>query len=649
MKKLFALSLALLLCLSITACGSFNIPDLPDLPSFPDLFTQEGTATDGIIESNNANSDTKPPLDVEGHFDEDNDKVCDDCGISVVTTFDFYAVNDLHGKFVSSGTNAGVEGLSTYLMQSASKDDNPVFLSSGDMWQGGSQSNLTKGLIVTDWMNSMGFSSMTLGNHEFDWGVEYIMANAELAEFPLLAINIFERSTNEQADYCKSSVIVECRGLQVGIIGAIGDCYSSISGDKVPDVYFKTGSELAALVKAESEKLRAEGADLIIYSLHDGYGSSGASSGVISDKALSGYYDLSLSDGYVDLVFEGHTHQDYVLKDSKNVYHLQNSGDNGGISHTEIEYNFANGSYTVTEAEHVNSDVYKKLDHAPIVAQLLEKYKNEISKADEILGINDVKRDGDTLCSIAAQLYLEKGIERWGDQYDIVLGGGFMSVRSPGYLHAGTITYSDIQTVLPFDNQLVLCSIKGRDLLSKFLNTSNSRYYIYCSEYGNSIKNKVDPNATYYVVTDTYSSTYSYNNMTEIERYDPDVFARDLLAEYIKEGNFTSGSEKSISIPEALEIGMALSDGGETKESYTVTGKITQITNNTYGNMIITDDSGNTLTVYGVYDAQGTRYDGMENQPKVGDTITVRAPIKKYVSYSGSVTIELFQSMLVEN
>ena len=229
-----------------------------------------------------------PGEGIEGHTDYDCNKYCDECGLSVVTTFDFYAVNDLHGKFVDTSNTFGVEGLSTYLQKSAALDDNPIFLSSGDMWQGGGYSNITKGAIITEWMNSLGFASMTLGNHEFDWGEDYISANASLAKFPMLAINIYEKSTNKQVDYAQSSVIVECNGLQVGIIGAAGDNYSSISSDKVEDVYFKTGSQLTALVKAESQRLRNEGADIIVYSLHDGYGQS-TSDKTIGNAALSSY------------------------------------------------------------------------------------------------------------------------------------------------------------------------------------------------------------------------------------------------------------------------------------------------------------------------------------------------------------------------
>ena len=523
MKRLIALFLTVILCVSLIACNNNDNKD--PLPN-------DGGADVDIEE--NGGTDSK----YDGHTDENNDKYCDDCGIVVVTTFDFYAINDLHGKFLDSQNTVGVGGLTTYLKKMTAFDDNPIILSSGDMWQGGAQSNLTKGLIVTDWMNSVGFASMTLGNHEFDWGESYVEKNAELAKFPFLAINIYERGTDNQVDYCESSVIVECDGLQVGIIGAAGDNYSSISSDKVENIYFKTGSALTALVKAEAQRLRAEGADVIVYSLHDGYAES--TSGDISNSKLSSYYDASLSDGYVDIVFEGHTHRGYVLRDGENVYHLQNRGDNGGISHAELEYNFANKSYTVTKAEHVTSDNYDDFEADPIVDELVVKYKDTIAKADEVLGNNDASLDRSAICQTVARLYFEAGYERWGDKYDIVLGGGFMTVRSPGYLHSGTIKYADLEAILPFDNQIVLCSIRGRDLVNKFLNTSNSNYFIYCGEYGNSIKNNVDYNATYYVITDTYSSQYKYNNLTEVARYDETTFARDLLADYIKAGNLTA-------------------------------------------------------------------------------------------------------------
>ena len=618
MQKIMALLLALVMCFSLSACSTLG------------AWGEKGTTS---AEAGNGNTD----LDVEGHADTDNDKICDDCGISVVTTFDFYAINDLHGKFVTSGNTVGVEGLSTYMKQSAALDDNPIFLSSGDMWQGGAYSNLTYGKIVTDWMNKMNFASMTLGNHEFDWGEAPIKENAALAEFPLLAINVYDRSTNQRVEYCDSSVLVECRGLQVGIIGAIGDCYSSIASEKAEGVYFQTGSALTSLVKAESEKLRGMGADLIVFSLHDG-----------GTGKVGSYYDLALSNGYVDIVFEGHSHYSYSLRDSYGVYHMQNKGDNGGISHAEIEYNFANGNYSVTEAKHVSASEYSSLEKDAMIDTLLEKYEDQVAKAGEKLGVNSAVRDADMLRELIAELYFKAGEARWGDAYNIVLGGGYMSARSPGYLHAGEVTYGDLQMIFPFDNELVLCSVKGRDLISKFLQTTNTSYFIYCGEYGNSIKDSIDSNATYYLITDTYSSGYAPNRLTEIARYDANVFARDLLAEYIKAGGYDTGTGTLTSIPDIISIGMALPAGGVSTETYRVRGEIVDVYNTTYGNMIIQDEQGNRLTVYGVSDANGTRYDQMANAPKVGDVVTLAAPIKHYVPSAGEVIIELFQSYLVE-
>ncbi|MBQ2308232.1 MAG: bifunctional metallophosphatase/5'-nucleotidase, partial [Clostridia bacterium] len=445
-------------------------------------------------------------------------------------------LNDLHGKFDDTDSQGGVDELSTYLANAYNTDDNVILLSSGDMWQGSFESNSTKGLIITDWMNELDFVSMTLGNHEYDWGEESIKANVALAEFPFLAINIYERDTNERVDYVQSSVLVERGGMKIGIIGAIGDCYSSISGDKVEEVYFKTGAALTELVKAESEKLRAEGADYIVYSIHGGFGSNSSAS-MVQTSSLRGYYDASLSkDGYVDLVFEGHTHKSYAFEDEYGVPHLQNGGDNSGISHVEVRLNFANGYDRVSVSEIIKPSRYANLEDHPIVDELLQKYADQVDAGKLVLGQNSRLRNSTEIKNLVADLYYEAGIERWGDKYDIALGGGFISVRSPYDLAAGEVKYSDLNSLLPFDNQLVLCSIKGRDLKNKFFETNNSNYYIAYGDYGASIRNNIDYNATYYIITDTYCSSYAYNNLTVVDYYDAGVYARDLIADYVRAG-----------------------------------------------------------------------------------------------------------------
>lgn len=546
MKKLISL-LIVVAVLALSACNTSNAAE-SDTAS--DIYnneentsisesTKEETSDDESQSENDASSDegsTSESTDCKTHTDNDNNGYCDNCDTYLIITFDFFAINDLHGKFKDTSNNVGVDELTTYLKNAKKSNNNTFILSSGDMWQGSSESNLTKGALITEWMNDLDFVSMTLGNHEFDWGEEMIKANSDIADFPFLAINVYDKDTNKRVEYCKSSIVIDTGYIQIGIIGAIGDCYSSISSDKTKDIYFKVGDELTSLVKEESERLRDDGVDYIIYSLHDGYTSKSSSPTSIPSSKLEGYYDSELSQGnYIDLVFEGHTHQSYIYYDSHEIYHMQNGGENNGISHASVDINYITFNSSIKEAEIVSYKEYSKENDDPIVNELLEKYKDTISKGEEALGYLTKKMNSGEIAQLVSKLYYEFGEKTWGDKYDLALGGGFISVRSPYKLNAGNVTYSDVQAILPFDNNLVLCSVSGRDLKEKFFETKNDRYYISYGDYGESIKNNIDLNATYYIVVDTYTSTYAPNNLTEIERYEYDVFARDLLAEYIKQ------------------------------------------------------------------------------------------------------------------
>ncbi len=602
------------------------------------------------------------------HTDANKDKVCDDCKKSTsVFELNLFAVNDLHGKFCDTDSQIGVDEMATYI---ENQTGNVVILSSGDMWQGSAESNMTKGGIITDWMNSLGFASMTLGNHEFDWGIDQIKANAEKANFPFLAINIYDKATNKQVDYAKSSVMVERGGVKIGIIGAIGNCHSSILQDHVKNVEFKVGAQLAALVKAESDKLRQDGANIIIYSIHDG----GEGSGDVS------HYDTSLSSGgYVDVVFEAHTHQKYSFRDTYGTWHIQSGGDNNtGMSHARILYNLDTKKVSTVNADIVLSNSYKNLKDDEDTEKIETKYAEIIHYAYNVsLGTNSQERSSSYLTDLVAELYLEAAEKKWTDK-DIALGGGYLKTRSPYKLATGKITYASLMSILPFDNQIVLCKVSGSTMARVFINTTNSDYHV---AYSNpDIKANYDSSAEYYIVTDTYTS--SYQGLDVVEYYDQTTFARDLVKEYAIAGNFgtgvnpdtvvppgtssggndgeNSGTENGgdngetengdsytiTSIADVLSIGESLAAGGTSTETYYIKGEITEITQTYYGNMYIEDETGS-IYIYGLNDVDGTKYGSMTTKPEVGDTIVVKSTVYKYVN-GDSVTIELKGAVLVE-
>ncbi len=86
----------------------------------------------------------------------------------------------------------------------------------------------------------------------------------------------------------------------------------------------------------------------------------------------------------------------------------------------------------------------------------------------------------------------------------------------------------------------------------------------------------------------------------------------------------------TLSIAEAIALGKTKTKDQYTSGKYYVTGTVSEIQNETYGNLVISDGT-NSILVYGTFDATGAnRFDKMANQPKVGDTITVYGIVGMY-------------------
>ncbi len=85
------------------------------------------------------------------------------------------------------------------------------------------------------------------------------------------------------------------------------------------------------------------------------------------------------------------------------------------------------------------------------------------------------------------------------------------------------------------------------------------------------------------------------------------------------------------SITDFTAIAEALENKTSTVEKYLVKGVIVEIKNTTFGNLYIQDEAGNKLYIYGVHSKDGeTRFDAMDPQPKVGDTVTLMGIAKNY-------------------
>ena len=623
--------------------SSSNKPSSSSSSNKPSSTSNPASSSSNHSSSSNPASSSSNPSSSSGSSSSSSQQTKPDNA-----SFEIFAFNDTHGNVRDTeGAGLGIAKTTT-VVKELSRGKNAICISQGDMWQGSIESNYTHGNLVTEWMNSLNFVSMTVGNHEYDWGKEAIIQNSQLANFPTLGINVLNKSDNKRVDYLEPSTTFTRAGVKFGVIGAIGNCLSSISASKVQGITFATGDALTNLVKAESIKLRQEeNCDFIIYSIHG-----------------SASTDLSLSnEHYVDLVLEGHTHQNYAEMDDAGVYHVQCYGDNRNIYQITVDMNFVTNSYVVTPTN-INLNCpyspYANYQEDSATNALFQKYYDSYSFAYATIGQISEDKDANQLRTKAAELYLSEGLEKWGGSYpNIILGGGYMSCRSPYYLPAGEVTYSQLASLFPFDNDVVLCSVLGSDLRTTQFIRGSSNYFVDWTSYGESIKNDIQNSETYYLVTDTYSSDYYMDptpNESGYTHYCPSMvvidalqfggrYARDLLADYIAEGNWyippeppAEQHEGTIDDPKTIAEGLAYAeqfpaDKIDDTESvgYYYVGVVSQLPDSIGGsgdlrNVHVKDaDKDNDMTIYylkkheHVYDIGGN-WDSLDDL-SLGDVI----------------------------
>ena len=150
------------------------------------------------------------------------------------------------------------------------------------------------------------------------------------------------------------------------------------------------------------------------------------------------------------------------------------------------------------------------------------------------------------------------------------------------------------------------------------LSNTDKTYFTYNTEIG---AYTVTVNDTeYYLGTYNKYNTLSLSKISYISTSFPVQFETNDPA-----------ADTKLSIADAIALGLSKDHNTYTEGKYYVTGKITEVYNTQYGNMYITDGEGNTLTIYGTYDATGAnRYDAMSVKPVAGDTVTIYGIVGQY-------------------
>ncbi|HBD06512.1 MAG TPA: hypothetical protein DCY93_03800 [Firmicutes bacterium] len=407
-----------------------------------------------------------------------------------------YAVNDTHGAIEDTPESyqAGLAKIREYVCKDSDYDpDYSVILSAGDMFQGTGISNLTEGLAMTHVMNAFPFDAMAVGNHEFDWGLDFLLTNIEKTrKFEVLANNIYAKGKNEVAEGMKPYTIIDRGGYKIGVIGSIEHGIdSSIMYNKLTDYSIVSDVDIT---KNQAAQLKKDGADLVLLLTHQG----------ATDNVKT-----ILEAGNIDAAILGHTHA--FISETINSIPMLEARANGQAL-TKIVFN--KSGELVSSAVHsfskseinsltVSADMRTLLDaiHKKVDPILNEK----ITTVNGSLLRYESTYTAGNLSSLITQLMYNYGKKYSLDNVIAVYNKGGLRSDFKCTSSTCTLTYGDVYQMCPFENEVRVVPIKGTRLESSI----QSHFYYGVDFTTNKLVDgrNFDTSKTYNVVTLDYLTT----------------------------------------------------------------------------------------------------------------------------------------------
>ena len=337
-------------------------------------------------------------------------------------------------------------------------------------------SALLQDMPAIDVENAWGLDATSYGNHEFDFGVQRLLAQQARANFPFLATNIVDATTNELPPWVTPSAVFTVNGVKVGVIGAeLEGTPELVSAGATAGLKFL---DEGPRIKAESERLRAHGVRVQIVVIHEGTSRGqnpiGNAAGVPWEGPIMGIAD-ELQDTTVDAMIVGHTHRVSNLMRG-NI--LITEGINAGTSFSVLQLlvhggdvAWAGGATRVAK----NLGVAARAD----VKAIVDAANAETAPLRNVVigsQSTDILRDPTRLKESAMGNMVADAMRKKyaGIDAAITNSGGLrqdLRMTPPSATEAvGEITWGEMFAVLPFGNSTVILTLTGAQLRTAFLN-----------------------------------------------------------------------------------------------------------------------------------------------------------------------------------
>lgn len=375
--------------------------------------------------------------------------------------------SDVHCGVNSGWTYSGVDVIRNNLKAAG---NHVILVDNGDSIQGEPLGTMTSGAADIELMNKLGYDIATLGNHEFDYGMDRFFELAEMAEFPYISCNFNLKGELVLDPY----VIEEFDGVKVAFVGvstpktltsSTPKFFMDENGDFVYGFFQSDDGQLFySKVQEAVDAARAEGAVYVIAMAH---------LGDETEAEPYTYADLLSNTNGIDILLDGHSH------DLNQVKMLNKDGDEvlrsgcgtklEGVGYAKIA---TDGSMSTGVYRWVNSVNARDLLglESPMNEAYVEATAELNAALEEVVAttLYDLNiKDPETDTRIVRNQETAIG-DLCADAYRFVSGADIGFVNGGGIrtsIKQGDITRNDILTVHPFGNMLCVCEATGQEIL----------------------------------------------------------------------------------------------------------------------------------------------------------------------------------------
>lgn len=333
-----------------------------------------------------------------------------------------------------------------------------MLVSNGDFVQGMTVGAISKGQYVIDIMRAMNYDAITLGNHEYDYGMERLFQLLRQVPTPIVCANLYDYGLQRlvYAPY----VLRRVGGKQIAFVGvstptSVDTEAYAFRDDKGTLIYDLQHEDLAGLVQRAVDEARRAGADYVVLDSHLGEEET--------DRNSDSHTIVSKTRG-IDIVLDGHSHS--VIKadivnniDGKPVVVSQTGTKFANVGKlviapdgkmtTELiplDQLTAKNAYVaaITDSIHalLEAETSRVICRTEVPLRILDDEGNEIARLGEV-NAGDIVTD-------AFRFYT-------GSDIGILNSGGIRNEINK----TGEVTYGDLLSLLPYDNNIVVAEAKG--------------------------------------------------------------------------------------------------------------------------------------------------------------------------------------------